>query len=214
MQWYRINDTDDIMDASPFTFIRLHFPVLLLVLILSTTQLFSSGLFHILSFQRSEILDGAWWRLITSQFIHLGWGHILLNQAALIILWLLYGQRLATINWLGVLLLCLIGTTTSLLILNPEVIWYVGFSGALHGLFVVGTCTEWRQGNRHIATALFLLLSIKLLCEQFQIMFPLSASTLIDAPVVVDAHLYGTLSGALAAGLLLKANAQSPQPCR
>jgi rhomboid family GlyGly-CTERM serine protease len=214
MQWERISDTDDIMNASPFIFIRLHFPVLLLILILSATQLFSSELFHILSFQRPEIVDGEWWRLITCQFVHLGWEHFLLNLTALIILWLLFGQRLATISWLGVLLLCLIGTTTTLLVLNPEVIWYVGFSGALHGLFVVGACTEWRQGNRHIGTALFLLLSIKLLCEQFQITLPLSASIFIDAPVVVDAHLYGTLSGALAAGLLLKANAQSPLPYR
>jgi rhomboid family GlyGly-CTERM serine protease len=191
------------LGGSLFSSIRLHFPLLLLVLILSSIQLFSDELSHIMSFQRAEILDGEWWRLISSQFIHLGWGHLLLNLAALITLWILFIQRLTAITWLGVVLLCLIGTTAGLLVLNPEVVWYVGLSGALHGLFVVGAYTEWRQGNHRIASALLLLLTIKLSCEQFQLALPLSASTLIGAPVIVNAHLYGALSGALSAGLIL-----------
>ena len=84
--------------------------------------------------------------------------------------------------------------------LNPELYWYVGMSGLLHGLLAAGLVPRLRRINLETAV-LALLLMAKIGWEQFGGPLPGSEST-SGGPVVVDAHLYGAIGGVLAAVLL------------
>ena len=79
------------------------------------------------------------------------------------------------------------------LLTGKVVVTYVGLSGVLHGLFVSGCLMDIRNGHRD-ALLLFILISAKLAWEQVSGPLPGSEST-AGGHVVVDAHLYGALSG-------------------
>jgi rhomboid family GlyGly-CTERM serine protease len=73
--------------------------------------------------------------------------------------------------------------------------WYVGLSGVLHGLFVIGAYFDIRQ---KLKTGWVMLLGVwvKVIYEQI---FGASADVakLIEANVAVDAHLFGTITGCI-----------------
>ena len=79
--------------------------------------------------------------------------------------------------------------------LNPHLHYYVGLSGVLHGLFVVGAWGE-RQHFRVSAYVLLALVFAKLVWEQLYGAMPGSES-MIGGQVLVDAHLYGAIAGGL-----------------
>ena len=70
----------------------------------------------------------------------------------------------------------------------------MGLSGVLHGALAAGAIGWWRHESRPLALALTAVLVGKLAWEQWHGALPLSG----DMPVVVDAHLYGAIGGALA----------------
>ncbi|WP_413701511.1 rhombosortase [Psychromonas sp. KJ10-10] len=81
----------------------------------------------------------------------------------------------------------------TLFYLEPEIIWYVGFSGVLHALFSYAVAHDVQQKSKWGAI-LGIALIIKILYEQ---VYGAQQSTieLIDAPVLVNAHLYGAIAG-------------------
>jgi rhomboid family GlyGly-CTERM serine protease len=147
----------------------------------------------LLRFERINIENGEIWRLLTANFVHLGWSHALLNIAGLVLIWLLFGQRLSQTGWLIILISSLLGTTLGLLLFNPTLSWYVGLSGALHGLFIAGCVAEIKLKYR-FGIVLLVILVGKILWEQFQGPLP-GTSDAAGGPVIVDAHLYGALAG-------------------
>jgi len=147
-----------------------------------------------LQYQRDAIAQGEWWRLITGHLAHLGWQHLLLNCAALLIIWeLFFRDQRALVNY-GQLLLLAAGVSAGLWWLSPGVYWYVGLSGVLHGLFVAGALNEWHR-HKILSAGLLLAAAIKIGWEQS--LGAITTSMLAGSPVVIDAHLYGAVSGAL-----------------
>jgi rhomboid family GlyGly-CTERM serine protease len=140
--------------------------------------------------------EQAWaepWRLFGAHFVHLGWNHLGLNLAGLVLLWLLLGDTLRPIGWaLGVVVLAL-GVSIGLLCCSPTVGWYVGFSGVLHGLFAAGAVASLRRLTP-LALAILVVLLAKLVVERTGEGDPLTAE-MIGGAVIVDAHLYGVLLG-------------------
>lgn len=161
------------------------------------------GLLPVLSlrYDRNGILSGEIWRVVTGHFVHLNWNHLLLNLGGLLLIWLLFGKRLTLSQWLVVVLACTIGISVGLLVLHPGLHWYVGMSGLLHGMFVAGAIGGLYSGYR--AEWLLLgLLSAKLAWEQYAGAMP-GTEELAGGYVIVDAHLYGALTG-LAVALLIR----------
>ena len=148
---------------------------------------------EVLRYQRDAILAGQVWRLLTAPLVHLNWPHTLMNIGGLLIIWGLFGQVLANRAWVFISLGCALGISTGLLLLNPEISWYVGLSGILHGYFTAGAIAEWHTHKR-TCLVLLLLVCSKLLWEQFLGPLPGSAET-AGGKVVVDAHLYGAITG-------------------
>jgi len=150
-----------------------------------------------LRYQRSQVYDGEIWRLFAAHLVHLGWRHWALNSAGLALVFALYWRWLSWgrfLIWVGASML---GVGVGLWVFSPQVLWYVGLSGVLHGLLVAGAVFELHAGRRDGALIL-VLVALKLGWEQIQGALP-GAELATGGPVVVDAHLYGALAGLAAA---------------
>lgn len=160
-----------------------------------------------LRYERVWTARGEGWRLLSGHFTHLGWSHFALNSAGLLLIWYLVGRAYALRSWLLIILVTLATIDMGFWFLNPELYWYVGLSGLLHGLLVAGIATRFQPPNAEtIILALFLV--AKLGWEQFGGPVPGSEIT-SGGPVVVDAHLYGALGGVLGA-LLIRIRVRPP----
>lgn len=162
-------------------------------------------------FERLAVLDGQWWRLLTANLVHTNTHHWLLNLAGLGLACWLFPALKNPRAWLLPLLICAVASTGGLL-LYPEIAWYVGLSGCLHGLFAFGACQELQRGVRTAGAVLALVLG-KLAWEQWGGAEPGTAE-LIGARVVTEAHLWGGLAG-LGLGLLPQRwfSWAEPDPC-
>ena len=147
-----------------------------------------------LQYAKPEVDSGQWWRLITGNFIHLNWQHFALNAFALTAIIYLFPKILSFGELLLVLLLCSLSVTIGLWAFNPSIYWYVGLSGALHGLLVTLLLLDIAAGKSALNIGLLVTLLVKLSWEFG--MGPLPGSELtIGGSVVVEAHLFGSLGG-------------------
>jgi rhomboid family GlyGly-CTERM serine protease len=177
--------------------LRRHWPVLIVVL---PCVLLASGgdTFRIaLRYDRAAILGGAWWRLFTGNFVHLGWGHLAEDMAGCVLLWLLFEDVLPGRQFPAAIAIGALGVGVGLLIGDPGLQWYVGISGALNTVWIVGAMRLMRRGDG-IGWLLGVFLLAKLVYEQCLGPLPLSEAT-TGGTVIVDAHLYGAFVGALLA---------------
>lgn len=150
-----------------------------------------------LVFDRAAIAAGEVWRLLTSPFVHLGWSHLALDLAALVLVAVAVGPRLSVPAWYGVALATAVGGSLGVLALSPRTPAMAGLSGLGHGLFVAGAVVELRRGSRWAGLLLLALVAAKLAWEQLQGAVP-GAGGALGAPVALDAHLYSSLAGLLA----------------
>ena len=155
---------------------------------------------QLLRYDRDAILKGEVWRVLSGNFLHLGVMHLLLNLAGLALIWMFFGARFNHAQWIIIVLVTALATSAGLLMLTPEVGWYVGLSGALHGYFVAGCMAEIRLKLRE-GWWLLGVITLKLAWEQWHGPMP-GTSSLAGGEVIVDAHLFGAIAGL--AAILLK----------
>jgi len=148
-----------------------------------------------LRYERSAVVEGhEWWRLVTGQWLHVDWRHGVVNLAAWLLLCLLLvpgpGPGRVAVALVG----GVAGTATGLLV-HAGLEWYVGLSGALHGVLAGAMLADWRRMPR-LATLVLGVLACKLLAEQL-LDDRLSGTLATGARVVTEAHLWGALGGLL-----------------
>jgi rhomboid family GlyGly-CTERM serine protease len=148
-----------------------------------------------LRYDRGAILGGAWWRLFTGNFVHLGWSHLAEDMAGCVLLWLLFEDVLPGWRFPALIAVGALGVGFGLLAGDPDLRWYVGISGALNTVWIVGAMLLMRRGDG-IGWLLGVFLLVKLVYEQYLGPLPFSEAT-TGGVVVVDAHLYGAFTGAL-----------------
>ncbi|MFA0036927.1 rhombosortase [Vibrio sp. 10N.261.52.A1] len=138
---------------------------------------------------KSAIVDGQWWRILTGNFSHTNYSHLLMNLAGLwIISYLFQPTRKQLIS-----ALVLISLVTGLALLLSSIQIYVGLSGTLHGLFGLFALREALSGRKS-SWLLVLGLVAKIAWEQ--LIGPSSTTgELINARVAIEAHLAGALAG-------------------
>ncbi|HEY7463325.1 MAG TPA: rhomboid family intramembrane serine protease [Candidatus Limnocylindria bacterium] len=83
---------------------------------------------------RTAVLDGNWWTLLTSAFLHLGLLHIGFNMYALWLFGPIIEQLYGHVEYLVLYLLCALGGSVLTIIAAPDSA-AVGASGAIFGLF-------------------------------------------------------------------------------
>ncbi|HEU4590347.1 MAG TPA: rhombosortase [Steroidobacteraceae bacterium] len=150
-----------------------------------------------LSYQRDAIAAGQWWRVLTAHFVHLDAGHALLNSLGLVLMWALFARDYSPWRWLAIYLAAALTISAGLWILDPQIEWYVGASGTLHGVMAAGTLAHLRRRDLD-GWILAVFTVAKLSYEQFVGSMPFAGSV----NTVVDAHLYGAIGGLAVASLL------------
>lgn len=166
--------------------------VLALWLLLLLTQ---SLEIRYLAYNRDAIVKGEYWRLITGHFIHLNNMHLLLNMLGVGLVLMLFDHLLAIWQWLVVLLASALIISLLIYLNLPQVQAYVGLSGVIHTLYVLGTLQLLNQPKeRNFAIILMLMVTLKLLTENVGQGISFTAD-MIGGRVLFQAHLYGALAG-------------------
>lgn len=146
-------------------------------------------------YQRADVLDGQWWRLMTANLVHFSFYHLSANILGLGLIWSIgcsyaSGREMLLLLVLTSLCLCL-----SLLVFYPNIAYYGGLSGALHGLMVyIALCSvarkEWFGG------VLMIGVITKIIHENLTGASELMAG-LVGAPILLESHRLGALLGML-----------------
>jgi rhomboid family GlyGly-CTERM serine protease len=171
-------------------------------LVLTLPELGGDALRNAWSYDRIALAHGQWWRVLTAHFVHLDAQHALLNGLGLILMWALFARDYSPLRWITIYLAAALSISAGLWWFNPEIEWYVGSSGALHGVMTAGTLAHLRRRDLD-GWILAVFIVAKLAYEQFAGPMPFSGA----AHTVVAAHLYGAVGG-LGLGLLLRSRSQ------
>jgi rhomboid family GlyGly-CTERM serine protease len=147
-----------------------------------------------LSYQREALAQGQWWRLLSAHFVHLDFQHAALNGMGVVLMWALFARDYAPLRWLAIYAGSCLAVSAGLWFFSPQIAWYVGASGALHGVMTAGTLAHLRRGDLD-GWILAVFIVVKLAYEQFAGALPFAGSP----DTVVDAHLYGAIGGVVLA---------------
>ena len=133
-------------------------------------------------------LDGEWWRIITSGFLHYGLFHIAFNMYALWIFGPTFERSLGRVRFVLAYLACLLGGALGALIASPTALT-AGASGAIFGLLGIAVMSQRSLGISIWDSGLGMVLAIN-----FALTFGISN-------ISVGGHLGGFVVG-LAVGWL------------
>jgi rhomboid family GlyGly-CTERM serine protease len=152
----------------------------------------------LLRYDRAGLAAGQWWRLLTGHIVHLDLEHAGLNSLGLVLMWALFARDYSPRQWILILVATLGAIDAGLWLRDSTVAWYVGSSGALHGVMAAGTLAHLRRRDLD-GWILAAFIVVKLSFEQHSGALPFADG---GAGVVVDAHLYGAVGGAAFAAFL------------
>ena len=158
-------------------------------------SLFGARVEDLLQYDRANILSGELWRMATCHFTHTNGYHLFLNVTGALLIYTLFGKLCPFPLWAVSIAGCIITISTGFLLFHPELAWYRGLSGVLHGLLAVGLLGGIKKGNKIYSIGL-LALAGKIISE-LTIGSPLKTELSIGAPVISEAHLYGAVTGSL-----------------
>jgi rhomboid family GlyGly-CTERM serine protease len=137
---------------------------------------------------------GQWWRLLSAHFVHIDLEHALLNSLGLVLMWALFARDYSPWRWAAIYCGSAIAVSLGLWFFNPELQWYVGASGALHGVMTAGTIAHLRRRDLD-GWILAVFIVGKIAYEQSAGALPLAGTV----NTIVDAHLYGAIGGVVVA---------------
>jgi len=166
--------------------------------LLALPELFGEPARQALSFDRSALAGGEWWRLLTAHFVHLDAEHAFLNGLGVVLMWALFARDYSPWRWAAIYSGSALAVSVGLWVGNPELQWYVGASGALHGVMTAGTIAHLRRRDLD-GWILAVFIVAKLAYEQYAGALPFAGTS----STIVDAHLYGAIGGVVLA-LVLK----------
>ena len=101
----------------------------------------------LLEYDRSAILRGELWRIVTAHFVHCSPHHLLWNVLPLIGVGILFEKALGRRFWPVLFASCL-AVGGGLLLFEPGLATYRGLSGVLNGLWVAGALYAAGQEKR------------------------------------------------------------------
>jgi rhomboid family GlyGly-CTERM serine protease len=152
---------------------------------------------ELLRYQGDWVSSGQYWRLLTAHWVHVNWTHLSLNGAGLLFCLAITRPDWSAKHWCLYLIVISFSISALFTVFNPELGWYVGFSGVLFGIFCLSGIDLFKH-DRLIAVLLLVVIFAKVLIEQMSDL-EVTSSELIGSPVIVDAHFYGLISALIIA---------------
>jgi rhomboid family GlyGly-CTERM serine protease len=156
-----------------------------------------------LRYERATVLDGQLWRLFSAHLVHADAAHLAWNLAGGALVWWLFAREFTRRGWCLVMVASTAAIDLGFLLFEPQVGWYVGFSGVLHGCMAAGLAAWLRRARDPLTVAVAIVFAGKLVWEHLEGPLPFTSATL-SLPVVVEAHSYGAVGGLIAALALLR----------
>jgi rhomboid family GlyGly-CTERM serine protease len=156
-----------------------------------------------LRYERAAVLGRQWWRLVSGHLVHADAAHLGWNAFGILLVWWLFSREYRLREWLLVLLASTAAIALGFLEFEPQLGWYVGFSGVLHGAMAAGLVAWLRTARDPLTALVAVLFATKLGWEHFHGALPFTSASL-SLPVVHQAHTYGALGGLLAAAWLTR----------
>jgi rhomboid family GlyGly-CTERM serine protease len=185
-------------------------PAVLLALVLAI-MLGGEHAFAWLRYERASVLDGEVWRLLTGHLVHADGSHLLWNVLGLVLVFALFTGEYSAREWLAITLGSTAAIDLGFLALEPQIAWYVGLSGVLHGLMAAGLAAWLRVRRDPLTVSVAVLFIAKLVWEHLRGPLPFTAETL-TVPVVHEAHSYGAIGGLLCAIVMLARRTPANRP--
>jgi rhomboid family GlyGly-CTERM serine protease len=149
-------------------------------------------------YERAGVAAGEWWRLVTAHFVHLDAEHAVLNALGLVLMWALFARDYGARAWIAIVVVSIVVIDAGFWFRDQTLQWYVGSSGALHGVMIAGTLAHVLRRDLD-GWILGAFIAAKLAYEQFSGALPFAEG---ETAVVVNAHLYGVVGGLLAGAAL------------
>lgn len=143
-------------------------------------------------YSRTEMLDQPW-RWWTAHWVHVGWRHYALNMLAFMSLPFIFPHIRPKTLWLSVFILPPL-LSAGLYGCMPDVQAYAGFSGILHGIYVLVAIESLKiPRERKFALLVLACILIKLSLEYW--FGYTETAQLIQAPVLIESHQIGVVAG-------------------
>lgn len=146
-----------------------------------------------LNYQRSEVDNGQFWRLLTANIVHLGGWHTLLNLASLWLISFIFLPLLTRAHWMLWFFVLFIANILAMHLWLPDLSNYVGMSGALYGLIAACAVAEFRLGVK-ISGILLVLVGLKIFAPQL-LGVVAEYDSWLGGTVVEESHIIGYIQG-------------------
>jgi rhomboid family GlyGly-CTERM serine protease len=176
----------------------LAFGTLCLVSLMVLLSFGGEPLVEVLRYDRIELLNGEMWRLISGHFVHLNLMHLIWNLLGLTLIAGLFSPSYQGQDWFVIFSVSALTIVSAFLLFEPDLVWYVGFSGILHGLFAAGILAWLRTSKDPLIVIAAVLFTVKLLLEYLFGALPFLQEQ-FSAQIVHSAHFYGAIGGLVAA---------------
>ncbi|MCP5016609.1 MAG: rhombosortase [Ketobacter sp.] len=198
-----INHAQEIAARKNFDeFFRQWWFSVVVMIVICLTTLLPDHIIHSLALVHDHISNGELWRIVTSQFVHLGFNHTVLNLVGYLIVSASFREDVTPKEEMFALLASVLGVGIGIYLFNPEISWYVGLSGAIYGILAHYLIIGWRRSA--ILSAFFgVFLLGKFYYEQFVAGPDTVTAGIIGGAVAIDSHLYGALTGLVTGTLSL-----------
>ena len=157
-------------------------------------MLFDPQSTELLRYQHKEVIEGELWRIVSANFTHSNWNHLLLNLSGLVLIDYLF-QPLINQKSRALLMAFCLCANVAILHYLIQLHWYVGLSGALHG-YILG-CAGLTWSKAKITNSLIIVgVTVKLIAE---LNWEVNSATagLIGANVVEESHLAGSIAATI-----------------
>ncbi len=164
-------------------------PVVVLILLMLVFQLVGPEL---LRYQTVLIHQHQWWRFLSGHWVHANWVHFALNMAGFMLCVALTEPGWKLLQWLWRIIALSVGISAAFWWLQPQIGWYVGFSGVLFGVYVLAAIHSWPQ-QRLMSSLLLAVVVLKIILDSWSSV-KITSTDLIGVPVLVEAHLYGVIT--------------------